>query len=65
MRNVGSLNDIVKSCINEIIRISEALHEKNSTIADMIAFNQDKKKVILIAGPSSSGKTTFAHIHSA
>jgi uridine kinase len=61
--NVGSLNDIVKKgCINEIIRISEALHEKKiAQIADMIAFNKDKKKVILIAGPSSSGKTTFAH----
>ncbi|HHX18703.1 MAG TPA: nucleoside kinase [Clostridium sp.] len=61
--NVGSLNDIVKKgCINEIIRISEALHEKKiAQAADMIAFNKDKKKVILIAGPSSSGKTTFAH----
>lgn len=60
--NVGSLNDIVKKgSINEIIRISEALHEKKiAQIADMIAFNEDKKKVILIAGPSSSGKTTFA-----
>lgn len=60
--NVGSLNEIVKKgCINEIIRISEALHEKKiAQIADMIAFNEDKKKVILIAGPSSSGKTTFA-----
>lgn len=55
--------------INEIIRegngkglvlLSEALHEKKiSQIADKIA--QDKeKRVILIAGPSSSGKTTFA-----
>ena len=38
------------------------MHEKKiAQIADMIAFNKDKKKVILIAGPSSSGKTTFAH----
>ncbi|MDQ2085459.1 nucleoside kinase [Herbivorax sp. ANBcel31] len=61
--NVGSLNDMIKKgCVNEIIRISEALHEKKiAQIADMIAFNKHKKKVVLIAGPSSSGKTTFAH----
>ena len=55
--------------INNIIRIdkgrslillSEALHEKKiSQIADQIAKNKDKR-IILIAGPSSSGKTTFA-----
>ena len=44
----------------EIILLSEALHEKKiSQIADKIAENR-KKRVILIAGPSSSGKTTFA-----
>lgn len=44
----------------ELVLIAEALHEKKiSQIADLIA--QDKnKKMILIAGPSSSGKTTFA-----
>ncbi|MEG1583711.1 MAG: nucleoside kinase, partial [Anaerovorax sp.] len=43
----------------EIIQISEAIHEKEiAQIADRIA--QSKKRVILIAGPSSSGKTTFA-----
>ncbi|MFZ5987287.1 MAG: nucleoside kinase [Bacillota bacterium] len=60
--NVGALNDIIKEGgINELIRIAEALHEKKiAQIADMIAFNKFKKKVVLIAGPSSSGKTTFA-----
>jgi|BioPla2DNA2_1021312.scaffolds.fasta_scaffold01935_4 uridine kinase len=60
--NVGALNDIVKEGkINEMIRVAEALHEKKiAQIADMIAFNKNKKKVVLIAGPSSSGKTTFA-----
>lgn len=60
--NVGALNDIVKEGgINELIRVAEALHEKKiAQIADMIAFNKHKKKVVLIAGPSSSGKTTFA-----
>lgn len=61
--NVGSLNAIVKEGkVNELIRVGEALHEKKiAQIADMIAFNKNKKRVVLIAGPSSSGKTTFAH----
>lgn len=46
--------------INEIIQINEALHEKKiAMIADEICTNQDKR-LILISGPSSSGKTTFA-----
>ncbi|WP_265444919.1 nucleoside kinase [Acetivibrio straminisolvens] len=63
VEDVGALNDIVKEGkINELIRVAEALHEKKiAQIADMIAFNEHKKKVVLIAGPSSSGKTTFAH----
>lgn len=60
--NVGKLNDIVEAGkINEFIRISEALHEKKiAQIADMIYEERDRIKVVLIAGPSSSGKTTFA-----
>lgn len=62
INNVGSVNDVVEEGgINELIRVSEALHEKKiALIADKIAFNKNKKKVVLIAGPSSSGKTTFA-----
>jgi len=58
---VSSLNDkITNNSIEEIIRISEALHEKKiAYIADKIHENEDIR-VILIAGPSSSGKTTFA-----
>ena len=42
-----------------MIKVSEALHEKKiSQIADLIK-KQKQVKVILIAGPSSSGKTTF------
>jgi uridine kinase len=42
-----------------MIQISEALHEKKTAeIADMIT--TQKKRIVLIAGPSSSGKTTFA-----
>ena len=43
----------------ELIQLSEALHERRIVeIADMIT--KQKKRIILIAGPSSSGKTTFA-----
>lgn len=60
--DVGSLNEkIVSGEIIDIIRVSEALHEKKiAYIADMIA-ERKEVKVILIAGPSSSGKTTFAN----
>ncbi|MCX7842609.1 MAG: nucleoside kinase [Clostridia bacterium] len=63
IENIGMLNDIIKDGkSSEIIRVAEALHEKKiAQIADMIAFNEDKKRVVLIAGPSSSGKTTFAN----
>lgn len=45
---------------NELINVSEALQEKKiSRLADRIAQNPDIK-VVLIAGPSSSGKTTFS-----
>lgn len=59
---VGSLNDKVeKHELRDLIMVSEALHEKKiAQIADMI--NERKEtKVVLIAGPSSSGKTTFAN----
>ncbi|MDD2189623.1 MAG: nucleoside kinase [Eubacteriales bacterium] len=57
---VGDLNEKVESGeYKEIIQISEALHEKRiAQIADMIT--KQKKRIILISGPSSSGKTTFA-----
>ncbi len=45
----------------DLIRMSEAYHEKQiSRIADQIAFERDRLRIILIAGPSSSGKTTFS-----
>ncbi|MGY5238484.1 nucleoside kinase [Clostridium tertium] len=59
---VGSLNDKVKNKeFRDLVMVSEALHEKKiAQIADMI--NERKEtKVVLIAGPSSSGKTTFAN----
>lgn len=59
--SVYKLNTAVKeNRIKDIIMIDEALHEKKiANIADKIAKRQGVK-MILIAGPSSSGKTTFA-----
>lgn len=62
--NVGTvhkLNKVVReNRIKDLILLSEALHEKKiSQIADKIATRKGVK-MILIAGPSSSGKTTFA-----
>ena len=55
------LNQIIKNKkIKDYILMDEALHEKKiAKIADEISKNKNTK-VILIAGPSSSGKTTFA-----
>lgn len=60
--DVGALNDKISTGeMGDIIRISEALHEKKTAyIADMITQRKDKVKLVLIAGPSSSGKTTFS-----
>jgi uridine kinase len=60
--SVGALNDAIQSGrIREIILTSEALHEgRIAEIAATIAAHSDKLGVVLIAGPSSSGKTTFS-----
>lgn len=60
--DVGAFNDKVSSGeMKDIIWVSEALHEKKiAHIADMISERKDKVKIVLIAGPSSSGKTTFS-----
>ncbi|WP_455542916.1 nucleoside kinase, partial [Intestinibacter sp.] len=57
---VLTLNKIIESeKYGDIIRIVEALHEKKiGQIADII--KQENKRIILIAAPSSSGKTSFA-----
>ncbi len=61
LSNIGSLNEYIsKGKVNDIIQISEALHEKRiAHIADSIC-NDEDITIILISGPSSSGKTTFA-----
>ena len=60
VRTVGDFNEAVKQGFsNDLINVSEALQEKRiSQIAETIA-NKKDVKVVLIAGPSSSGKTTF------
>jgi len=60
--SVGALNDSIQDKrINEIILVSEALHEQRVTeIAAEIASRNNEIRLVLIAGPSSSGKTTFS-----
>ena len=60
--NVGALNDAIQAGReHEIILVSEALHEQYiSEIARKIAERQDELSLVLVAGPSSSGKTTFS-----
>ena len=59
--NVAELNALVHSGgIRELIRVNEALHEKNyAHVADMVC--DRGAKVVMLAGPSSSGKTTSAN----
>ena len=62
IHSVGSLNDAIQEGhIDEVILVSEALHEMEiAQIAAQIFEARDRVGVILIAGPSSSGKTTFS-----
>ena len=58
---VADLNELTESGrIRELIRVNEALHEKRySQVADMIC--QRGARAVMLAGPSSSGKTTSAN----
>jgi uridine kinase len=60
--NVGALNDAIQAGReHEIVLVSEALHEQYiSDIARQIAERQKDFPLVLVAGPSSSGKTTFS-----
>lgn len=62
IETVGALNEeITKGNMNDIILVQEALQERKiADIAEMIK-SAGHKKFIMIAGPSSSGKTTFSH----
>lgn len=59
--DVGTLNDtIARGRMNELILMQEALQEKKiGDIAEQIC--RSGRKLVMIAGPSSSGKTTFSH----
>ena len=59
---IGKLNKLIEEgYAGRIIQVAEALHEKKlAGIADMIAARRDELKLVLIAGPSSSGKTSTA-----
>ena len=60
-RTVADLNELVETGrIRELIRVNEALHEKRySQVADMVC--QRGARAVMLAGPSSSGKTTSAN----
>jgi len=62
IQSVGALNDAIgEGRAAEVILVSEALHTQQvSSIAKEITQEREKIRVILIAGPSSSGKTTFS-----
>ena len=62
IENTGALNDGIRSGrIREIILVSEALHERHiAEIAEQFVNREHQARIILIAGPSSSGKTTFS-----
>jgi len=60
IESVGSLNDAIENArADEIVLVSEAFHEQNfSDMARAVAERLARSRLILIAGPSSSGKTT-------
>ena len=62
IRNAGELNAaIADGSVADVINTVEALHEKRlSGFADRIAARTPRPHVVLVAGPSSAGKTTFA-----
>lgn len=63
IEDIGRLNERVRhNIIQEVILVAEALHEQHvANIATQISHaHRDGVRIVLIAGPSSSGKTTFA-----
>src|SRR5690606_13511236 len=64
VEDIGRLNRIVREDrVHELILVAEALHEQRiAWIASEIVYKHEKEgvRIVLIAGPSSSGKTTFA-----
>jgi uridine kinase len=62
VRDVGGLNEAFENGrVRELILVAEALHqERIAQIAQQIAQRRDDVRLVLIAGPSASGKTTFS-----
>jgi uridine kinase len=62
IHHVGQLNQLcLDGGIRRIVRIAEGLHEKKiAQIADQILGRNTRPRLVVIAGPSASGKTTFA-----
>lgn len=62
IKNMGELNDLIaNNKTKELIQLSEIMQDyKLINIAEEIVLNKDKYKIILLSGPSSSGKTTTA-----
>jgi uridine kinase len=63
--NITNISDLNEAASNgkaeRLIKVSEALHEKKiAQIADRISERRNEVKIVLISGPSSSGKTTFS-----
>lgn len=64
MLGIGSVGAFNRTCLDgnvtQLIRVNEGLHEKAlGQLADTIAARKDTVKIVCVAGPSSSGKTTF------
>ena len=64
IENVGALNDAIQANrASELILVSEALHEHRiAEIASLVMKRAKEARIVLIAGPSSSGKTTFPSV---
>jgi len=60
--DVGRLDQVIaRNGISEIIKVAEGLHEKKiARIADSITAKKEDLRLVLVAGPSASGKTTFS-----
>ena len=61
--NVGDLNEIIakgERAVTDLIILAEALHEKKIAMISEEIKNRKNVRLVLIAGPSSSGKTTFS-----
>lgn len=62
INNVGKLNELIAAGgIRNFVKVAEAFHEKKiAAIADQVFAQRANLRLILIAGPSASGKTTFS-----